>query len=215
MCRFKKMPVMSAQYSGDVAWRVLDDVEIEIRRLIIEYQRKTLTPPPWELVQMPSDAAVGECAAVQEPANEVQFPPMPSEKELDEIMPLPMKPKKKKLSEIIAAGDNATPLPGQIDIEEAIAEAETQAPANDVAPPQSAASAPETVSAPPARPEPVSELSPAQRLSARWLEFSQRRYDARQERRLRRRYYRSLEFQVKCNIEPLEELLEFIQAKRR
>ena len=131
---------------------------------------------------------------------------MPTEKELDEIMPLPEKPKRKSLKDIM--GDEE--LPGQIGIEEAIAAADA-APT----PPPVAADPPSA-----ATPTPVQTLlrdeqtlAPVQRLSARWLAFRERRFEARQERKARRRYYKSLEFQVKCNVEPLEELLDFIHDR--
>lgn len=200
MCKRRRSAQPAVVYSGVNAEQVLKDIEIEVRRIIIDCQRHVLTPPPWEI----------PAAVANEPQQTPAEPPMPSEKELDEIMPLPMKPKKKKLSEIIAAGDNATPLPGQIDIEEAIAAADA-APT----PPPVAADPPS-----PATPTPVQTLlrddqtlTPVQRLSARWLAFRERRFEARQERRARRRYYKSLEFQVKCNVEPLEELLDFIHDR--
>lgn len=196
MCKRRRSAQPAVVYSGVNAEQVLKDIEIEVRRIIIDCQRKVLTPPPWEIA----------AAVANEPSQTPAEPPMPTEKELDEIMPLPEKPKRKSLKDIM--GDDE--LPGQISIEEAIAAANT-APS----PPPVAADPPS-----PATPMPVQtqfqdeqDLTPVQRLSARWLAFRERRFEARQERRARRRYYKSLEFQVKCNVEPLEELLDFIHDR--
>ena len=196
MCKRRRSAQPAVVYSGVNAEQVLKDIEIEVRRIIIDCQRKVLTPPPWEI------RATVTNGQQQTPTE----PPMPTEKELDEIMPLPEKPKRKKLKDIM--GDEA--LPGQIGIEEAIAAA-------DVAPtqPPVAADPPSTATPPPVQTQPRDEqdLTPAQHISARWLSFRERRFDARQERRARRKYYKSLEFQVKCNVEPLEELLDFIHDR--
>ena len=196
MCKRRRSAQPAVVYSGVNAEQVLKDIEIEVRRIIIDCQRKVLTPPPWEI----------SAAVANEPQQTPAEPPMPTEKELDEIMPLPEKPKRKSLKDIM--GDEE--LPGQIGIEEAIAAADA-APT----PPPVAADPPS-----PATPTPVQTqlrdeqtLAPVQHLSARWLAFRERRFEARQERRARRRYYKSLEFQVKCNVEPLEELLDFIHDR--
>ena len=196
MCKRRRSAQPAVVYSGVNAEQVLKDIEIEVRRIIIDCQRKVLTPPPWEI----------PAAVTNEPQQTPVEPPMPTEKELDEIMPLPEKPKRKSLKDIM--GDDE--LPGQIGIEEAIAAAEA-APS----PPPVAADPPSA-----ATPTPVQTLlrddqtlTPVQHLSARWLAFRERRFEARQERRARRRYYKSLEFQVKCNVEPLEELLDFIHDR--
>ena len=196
MCKRRKSAQPAGVYSGVNAEQVLKDIEIEVRRIIIDCQRKVLTPPPWEI----------PAAVTNEPWQMPTEPPMPTEKELDEIMPLPEKPKRKKLKDIM--GDEA--LPGQIGIEEAIAAADA-APAQ----PPVAADPPSTATPPPVQTQPRDEqdLTPAQHISARWLSFRERRFEARQERRARRRYYKSLEFQVKCNVEPLEELLDFIHDR--
>ncbi len=196
MCKRRRSAQPAVVYSGVNAEQVLKDIEIEVRRIIIDCQRKVLTPPPWEI----------PAAVANEPQQTPAEPPMPTEKELDEIMPLPEKPKRKSLKDIM--GDEE--LPGQIGIEEAIAAADA-APS----PPPVAADPPSA-----ATPTPVQTLlrddqtlTPVQHLSARWLAFRERRFEARQERRARRRYYKSLEFQVKCNVEPLEELLDFIHDR--
>ena len=196
MCKRRRSAQPAVVYSGVNAEQVLKDIEIEVRRIIIDCQRKVLTPPPWET------AAAVTNESPQTPAE----PPMPTEKELDEIMPLPEKPKRKSLKDIM--GDDE--LPGQIGIEEAIAAAEA-APT----PPPVAADPPSTATPTPVQTQPRvdQDLTPAQRLSARWLAFRERRFEARQERKARRRYYKSLEFQVKCNVEPLEELLDFIHDR--
>lgn len=195
MCKRRRSAQPAVVYSGVNAEQVLKDIEIEVRRIIIDCQRKVLTPPPWEI----------RAAVTNGPQQTPTEPPMPTEKELDEIMPLPEKPKRKKLKDIM--GDEA--LPGQIGIEEAIAAA-------DAAPtqPPVAAAPPSTATPPPVQTQPRDEdLTPAQHISARWLSFRERRFEARQERRARRKYYKSLEFQVKCNVEPLEELLDFIHDR--
>lgn len=196
MCKRRRSAQPAVVYSGVNAEQVLKDIEIEVRRIIIDCQRKVLTPPPWEI----------PAAVANEPQQTPAEQPMPTEKELDEIMPLPEKPKRKSLKDIM--GDEE--LPGQIGIEEAIAAADA-APS----PPPVAADPPSA-----ATPTPVQTLlrddqtlTPVQRLSARWLAFRERRFEARQERKARRRYYKSLEFQVKCNVEPLEELLDFIHDR--
>lgn len=196
MCKRRRSAQPAVVYSGVNAEQVLKDIEIEVRRIIIDCQRKVLTPPPWEI----------PAAVANEPQQTPAEPPMPTEKELDEIMPLPEKPKRKSLKDIM--GDEE--LSGQIGIEEAIAAADA-APS----PPPVAADPPSA-----ATPTPVQTLlrddqtlTPVQRLSARWLAFRERRFEARQERKARRRYYKSLEFQVKCNVEPLEELLDFIHDR--
>ena len=196
MCKRKIDPQIPLRYTDAAAWRIVYEVELEIRRLIIDCQRKVLTPPPWETA----------AAVANEPPQTPTEPPMPTEKELDEIMPLPEKPKRKSLKDIM--GDDE--LPGQIGIEEAIAAADT-APS----PPPVAADPPSPATPTPVQTQPRvdQDLTPVQRLSARWLAFRERRFDARQERRARRRYYKSLEFQVKCNVEPLEELLDFIHER--
>ena len=56
MCRTSNRPVV--QYNGAAAEQVLKDIEIEVRRLIIEYQRRTLTPPPWETYDFPAQPYV-------------------------------------------------------------------------------------------------------------------------------------------------------------
>lgn len=196
MCKRRRSAQPAVVYSGVNAEQVLKDIEIEVRRIIIDCQRKVLTPPPWEI----------PAAVANEPQQTPAEPPMPTEKELDEIMPLPEKPKRKSLKDIM--GDDE--LSEQIGIEEAIAAADA-APS----PPRIAADSPSA-----ATPTPVQTLlrddqtlTPVQHLSARWLAFRERRFEARQERRARRRYYKSLEFQVKCNVEPLEELLDFIHDR--
>ena len=196
MCKRRRSAQPAVVYSGVNTEQVLKDIEIEVRRIIIDCQRKVLTPPPWET------AAAVTNESPQTPAE----PPMPTEKELDEIMPLPEKPKRKSLKDIM--GDDE--LPGQIGIEEAIAAADA-APS----PPPVAADPPSTATPTPVQTQPRvdQDLTPAQRLSARWLAFRERRFEARQERKARRRYYKSLEFQVKCNVEPLEELLDFIHDR--
>ena len=196
MCKRRRSAQPAVVYSGVNAEQVLKDIEIEVRRIIIDCQRKVLTPPPWETA----------AAVANEPPQTPAEPPMPTEKELDEIMPLPEKPKRKSLKDIM--GDEE--LPGQIGIEEAIAAADT-APS----PPPVAVDPPSPATPTPVQTQPRvdQDLTPVQRLSARWLAFRERRFETRQERRARRRYYKSLEFQVKCNVEPLEELLDFIHDR--
>lgn len=196
MCKRRRSAQPAVVYSGVNAEQVLKDIEIEVRRIIIDCQRKVLTPPPWEI----------PAAVTNEPQQTPVEPPMPTEKELDEIMPLPEKPKRKSLKDIM--GDDE--LPGQIGIEEAIAAAEA-APL----PPPVTADSPSPATPTPVQTQPRDDqtLTPVQRLSARWLAFRERRFEARQERKARRRYYKSLEFQVKCNVEPLEELLDFIHDR--
>lgn len=187
MCKRRRSAQPAVVYSGVNAEQVLKDIEIEVRRIIIDCQRKVLTPPPWEI----------QAAATNEPQQTPAEPPMPTEKELDEIMPLPSQPKRKKLKDIMRDEEP----PGQIGIEEAIAAADAAA----LPPPVTA----QPAEAPTFTQTGAQDLTPMQRLAARWLAFRERRFAARQECR----YYKSLAFQVKCNVEPLEELLDFIHGR--
>lgn len=217
----KKMPTV--HYSNSSAEQVLKDVEIEVRRLIIAYQRQVLAPPPWENYctngPVQSDAAEETQTAETVESHVTEEPPMPTEKELDEIMPLPKK--KKTIASLI--GEE------QIAVDEAIQEAEqqTDAKSETVIKVEATSSEPkkENVSQPtekaPAQcaAEPkvpqreVLELTPAQRLSEKWLEFRAARFEAKTQRKALKRYYKSLNFQVKCNVEPLEMLLDFLHER--
>lgn len=217
------------QYSsGTPAEQVLKDIEIEVRRLIIEYQRRMLTPAPWEwtedVADKPNENPAPSASAPSEP--ESAEPPV---KDLDEIMPLPAevpKPRKKKLADILGK-ESEEQLPGQIHIDEAIKGAETSAQAetadagHQTAPsvaPQAETSAPCAAQSACGTTQPqqapsAPTFTAAQMLAARKLEAKRLRIEAAAERKRRKQYYKSLAFQVKCNIEPLEELLNFIHGR--
>lgn len=205
----KKMPTV--HYSNSSAEQVLKDVEIEVRRLIIAYQRQVLAPPPWENYctngPVQSDAAEETQTAETVESHVTEEPPMPTEKELDEIMPLPKK--KKTIASLI--GEE------QITVDEAIQEAEQQTDASEPKKEnvsQPTEKAPAQCAAEPKVPQrEVPELTPAQRLSEKWLEFRAARFEAKTQRKALKRYYKSLNFQVKCNVEPLEMLLDFLHER--
>lgn len=155
MCRTSNRPVV--QYNGAAAEQVLKDIEIEVRRLIIEYQRRTLTPPPWETYDFPAQP----CAAAQDDDAAIcrRTEDHPERNIADLLADDPVEP----------SGD-------------------------------AAAAAVDERSAPSQRPE-----TPQRALTRREL---------RAERKATKRYYRSLAFQVRCNIAPLEDLLEYLHEMR-
>lgn len=188
----KSRVIQPVQYNGATAERVLMDVEIEVRRLIIEYQRRVLAPPPWENQNAGTPATNTVSVAAT---------PSPSEESAVAAAPTaaPAK-KKKKLAELISDGDQ---LPGQISIDDVIPDENATVSDESIEAPQQ-----HIDQTPPSPPEPAPQTF-FEKIADRQLALLERRAD----RKDIKQYYKSAAFQVKCSIEPLEELLNFIHER--
>lgn len=179
MCRVSRRPVV--QYNGATAEQVLKDIEIEVRRLIIEYQRRTLAAPPSN--EAPIVATTSEatpCGATEE-----TVPP----------------PRKKRMSDILGTTVDDSEQADVLTVSETTPCRKTEETADSPAPlaqPGRAVEAPQ--------PQP---MSAAQQLRSRVLALR----EARAERKWMKRYYKSLAFQVRCNVEPLEDLLDYLHER--
>lgn len=180
MCRVSRRPVV--QYNGATAEQVLKDIEIEVRRLIIEYQRRTLAAPP-------SNEAPTAAVAV----------PVEVPAETETVSPAVALPRKKRMSDILGTTVNDSEQADVSTVSETTEET-TDSPAPSAKPGRA-------VEAP--QPQPPQPLSAAQQLRSRVLALR----EARAERKWMKRYYKSLAFQVRCNVEPLEDLLDYLHER--
>lgn len=188
MCRVSRRPVV--QYNGATAEQVLKDIEIEVRRLIIEYQRRTLAAPPSNeapivatipvSVEVPTTSEATPCGATEE-----TVPP----------------PRKKRMSDILGTTVDDSEQADVPTVSETTPCRKTEETADSPAP---LAQPGRAVEAP--RPQP---MSAAQQLRSRVLALR----EARAERKWMKRYYKSLAFQVRCNVEPLEDLLDYLHER--
>lgn len=173
------------QFNGAAAAEVLKDIEIEVRRLIIEYQRRTLTPPP------SNEASTAAVAIV----------PVEGPSETETVSPAVALPRKKRMSDILGTTVDDSEQADVSSVSETTPCRRTEETVDSPAP---LAQPGRAVEAP--RPQP---MSAAQQLRSRVLALR----EARAERKWMKRYYKSLAFQVRCNVEPLEDLLDFIHDR--
>lgn len=185
MCRVSRRPVV--QYNGATAEQVLKDIEIEVRRLIIEYQRRTLAAPP-------SNEAPTAAVAV----------PVEGPSETETVSPAVALPRKKRMSDILGTTVDDSE---QADVPTTSETAPCRAPEETADSPAPLAQPGRAVEAP--QPQPPQPLSAAQQLRSRVLALR----EARAERKWMKRYYKSLAFQVRCNVEPLEDLLDYLHER--
>lgn len=191
MCRVSRRPVV--QYNGATAEQVLKDIEIEVRRLIIEYQRRTLAAPPSNeapivatipvSVEVPTTSEATPCGATEE-----TVPP----------------PRKKRMADILGTTVGSGEQADVPTVSETTPCRRTEETADSPVPSVKPA---EAVEAP--QPQPPQPMSAAQQLRSRVLALR----EARAERKWMKRYYKSLAFQVRCNVEPLEDLLDYLHER--
>lgn len=207
----RKLPRVSEvpKYSSQQVAELANDFEIEIRRLIIEYQQGLLLPTPWEQIEKPASAHKESRTSEPSPAPaatpQCAEEPLPSVEELDKILPLPEKHKKKSLSEFL----------DEITIEEVISET----PDEELLKPVAFASEPDeprasaTTDNPAQLPKPETFQEKLLDYKLRRLDYKIRKFEESAARKLEKDYYKSLEFQIYCNTAPLFELLNYIHDR--